>query len=332
MRRRVEELVVSRKLIDKDITNRELLNNTLVKASRYEGVISPEGVSACSYRALIAPKKYAGAKDTRFSDNVSFKGLLSYADGLIRPDVKRNCDKQIILLRGPFYPFVLGFDRAMKICYILFYDLLMMDFDVIDGIEKANSVEVIERYMNSQRLLPYNKKSLPADACLKVYETDNGVHYFIVSHSMPYTDIRSSSIMINTCSDFNYAAFSHVYGYSVRLNAKSLNKDRTPKTAEEIRKQFVQREGVNDGKGLVTYIGDMSNIDPYLDDLTNLCLNTQRFIRNSNLAENLANETDLEETLEQIRSFVRGEYKRVREGTVTDENYKWSLGIRTCEY
>ena len=304
--------------------------NTLVNANRYSDLFEDENVeNFCSRRAITAPNKRIGdqkIKDIRFLDNIPFLDLMAKTRDVL-PIIEISCKQQIILLRGPIYPFILGFDMRMKLFYIIFYDLLMIDWDVVEGIPKTSTVKIIERYINSQNLTPYNERVTKSGLCFKMYETDNGTHAYIISHKMPFFSNKSSSVMINTCSDFTYAAFSRAYGYSIRLSPKIYNKDMSIKSGNEVTSQFVQNEGI-DGTIL---LGNVDEIDPYLDDMTNLIYDTQKYIMKiKGLTEMLIDvDNDL---LENVRSYVVNRYKSVQKTHILKDNVDWSIGNRTCRY
>lgn len=325
------------KLVDKyNITNPDstdifsFRNNSLVNANRYSDLFSDQqSESICSRRAVVAPPKRIGdknIKDIRFLDNIPFDDLTNKAREIMTI-LELSCKEQIILLRGPIYPFILGFDTRMKLFYIIFYDLLMIDWDIIEGIPKSSPVKILERYINSQNLLPYNQRVTKSNLLFKLYQSDNGVHAYIISHKMPFFSDKSSSIMINTCSDFLYASFSRAYGYSIRLSPKIYNKDLSIKTNNEILSQYIQKEGINNTK----FVGDVKEIDPYLDDMTNMIYDIQKFIMK---IPDLANKTiNIDNNLlEEVRSYVIKKFNDIPKTYILSDNKNWSIGNRTCKY
>ncbi len=174
-----------------------------VYASRYSDLVDQEVVNACD-RNSLEPNGKEG--------NMS---LITYMETYVRPAIESSCRLQDIITRDFF---VLGYDKRQYMTYIVFYDLLMLDWDVVDGIPKTSPVTILERFINSQGLLNENRRDTKNNMCFKMYETDNGIHGFLVSHSAVFYTDNASSIMLATCSDFKYAAFSRAYGYSIRLS------------------------------------------------------------------------------------------------------------------
>ena len=304
--------------------------NKLVNANRYSDLFdNKEAESICSRRAILAPPKRFGdknIKDIRFLDNIPFDDLTNKARE-ITTLLEFSCKEQIILLRGPIYPFILGFDTRMKLFYIMFYDLLMIDWDVIEGVPKSSTVKILERYINSQNLLPYNQRVTKSNLCFKLYETDNGVHAYVVSHKMPFISDKSSSIMIDTCSDFLYAAFSRAYGYSIRLSPKIYNKNSSLKSKKEILTQFIQKEEVNNDD----FVGDLNEIDPYLNSITNMIYDIQKYIMKiPNLNNKIINIDN--NILEEVRTYVIKKYNDLPNTYISNDNKDWSIGNRTCKY
>jgi hypothetical protein len=165
--------------------------------------------------------------------------------------------------------------------------------------------------------------------CFKLYETDNGTHGYLVSHIMPFYKTDSSLIMVHTCADFAYAAFSKLYGYSIRLSPKVYRKDGSEMSSDEISSQFIQKEGI----GGHVYVGSQENIDPYLDKLTNFIESIQRYIvQINNIGDKLFAADD--DTLEDIRTFVRRSFLAIKDDTyiISNNQKEWILGIVTGHY
>ena len=56
--------------------------------------------------------------------------------------------------------------------------------------------------------------------CWSLYRTRGGVHAFLLSEKMCYNSQSSCEIMLKFRCDFNYIIYSHLRGWSVRLNRK----------------------------------------------------------------------------------------------------------------
>jgi len=193
---------------------------------------------------------------------------------------------------GLNYPFVFGVDKSSFMIFIQFRDLLMMDWDVKDGFEKVVPAQMLNRYLTVTQSLPTKEKVTETPLMFKMYETDNGVHGFCVSHRLPYDLKRDKAIlskpldiMRNVCVDAWYIAFVMNRGFSIRIGPKIVNKNRgkgevdTPKSQEEIEAQFVQKLGVElpGHSDRLVYVG-IGHIDPYLDAVTDFIYNVQQYV------------------------------------------------------
>lgn len=296
----------------------------LVESERYKDIIPSNVELACGRTSINERIKWTGTSNPKFTDDVPFRGLDEYVKNVASKIIANKCGSQLIDLRGPRYPFVLGFDRRMELSWMLFYDLLTLDWD---DIPKENAVEILRRFLNYESRLPREERSTNSEMCFKLYETDNGVHAFLVSHRIPFYDDKSSRIMLETCGDFAYAGFSKAYGYSLRLSPKVYQKDgKNRKSRGEIKDQFIQKLGVN---GIV-YVGDTTNIDPYLDFLTDMLYNAQKYILSLWTESNY--NVNPEDLTEDIRDFVITEYRKLDNVELWPDNIRWSEGILTCPY
>lgn len=194
---------------------------------------------------------------------------------------------------GMGYPFVFGVDKSSHMVFIQFRDLLMLDWDVKDGFPKIVPAQMLNRYLVAMKTYPRAERITPTPMAFKMYETDNGVHAYCVSHFMPY-DMESGSllsppleVMHNTCVDAWYIAFVKTRGYSIRVGPKVINRARglgqsdTMKPPEEVRSQFVQKEGVvvpgRKEDDRTVYLGE-GQIVPYLDKVTDFILEIQKYV------------------------------------------------------
>jgi hypothetical protein len=201
---------------------------------------------------------------------------------------------------GLSYPFVFGVDKSSHMIFIQFRDLLMMDWDVKDGFEKVVPAQLLNRYMSTMKTLPTEERITERSLAFKMYETDNGVHAFCVSHKLPYDLKREGSrlstameIMRNVCVDVWYIAFVMNRGFSIRIGPKIVNKKRGKgetdemKPQDEVDSQFVQKLGVElpGQKQRLVYLGD-GRISPYLNAVTDFIFNVQQYVKTiKNLAQ-----------------------------------------------
>lgn len=310
----------SRQLLLEDSTDyhvRDKKSKIQVASTRYSDLVDETVVKTCGLNSL-EPSEKAGNKS-----------LVTYMNKYVIPIIQGNCKLQNIITRDFF---VLGYDRRQYMSYIVFYDLLMLDWDVIDGIPKTSPVTILERYISSQKLLSENMRDTKNEMCFKMYETDGGVHAFLVSHPAVFHTDKASSIMLGTCSDFKYAAFSRAHGYSIRLSPKVVERDMTMKSDEDVSKQFIQKAGVNHDGKRVDYVGNVNNIDPYYDELTDVIFDIQQYVLS---VENIRTKliTENKYYIEDLRRFVFERFDRMENrGTITKNNKEWARGFQVCPY
>ena len=72
--------------------------------------------------------------------------------------------------------------------------------------------DIIDMFMKDVESNPNN--------CWSLYKTRGGIHAFLLSKKMDYTSEETCEYMLSLKSDFNYVIYSHVRGWSVRLNKK----------------------------------------------------------------------------------------------------------------
>ena len=135
-------------------------------------------------------------------------------------------------------------------------------------------------------------------------------------------DIKSQFLMVHTCGDYYYNAFSKVYGYSIRLSPKITNKDRTTKTPEEVHSQYIQRN--------FKIVGNQENVDPYLNSLVQMIEDLQTYIKAyPNLYDSLLRGD--QEFLESVKSKVLILYQGIgfTPKYITQDHINWSKDIRS---
>ena len=102
--------------------------------------------------------------------------------------------------------FYIGMDTYTSTIYICFSHLLMVDID-----EKLPNLD--------EMLMDYT--TLHPNTTFDVYETKKGFHIFDVSRRHDYTSDESLQMMLDLQCDFFYSIYSHIRGWSVRLNKKN---------------------------------------------------------------------------------------------------------------
>lgn len=195
---------------------------------------------------------------------------------ILKPYVLKDAGINFLYSNGE-YPFVFGQSVQANMIFISAYDILMLDWDVKLGIEKQTAVYILERFLESQRNIPLSKRLFKSEPCFKIYETDNGTHAYLISEFLPHNELIASKLMIDVCSDLNYAAMKNFKGYSIRLSPK-IYVDKEYTGPEYIEKQFIQNEGlVVDGKK-VLYVGDQKKIIPHIEEFVDIIYRTQKYI------------------------------------------------------
>ena len=158
-----------------------------------------------------------------------------------------RCENSLFLIRGPEYPFTLHFDKQVKLLILTTYDIAMLDFDDF----KKLIPKQLEKFLETNN----DSKLKNSDLCFKLYETDNGIHAFIISHRISHNSKDAISLALQTHADYNYIAMCYVKGYNVRMSPKFFNNS-SDQIHCNFEKQFVSKLGVDvDGKRIV-YIGN----------------------------------------------------------------------------
>lgn len=302
-------------LLNKSKLNETEDDLTFSNLSREPDVSNPS-----RYRGLIEPKLEKGCS------KFNVKNVKKLAETFVRPIALKSCHLHSLIAHGPDVPFVFGQDATAYIFYAAFYDILMLDFDSKDGVPKESAIPIMERFINSQSVARENDRLTKSDMCFKMFETDNGVHAFLISHKVPYDSDQSTLMMLRTCSDEWYAAFSRYSGYSVRMSPKVLDgkgADRMPKSIEVINNQFIQRPGSPYRGGRVTYVGNRNNIDPYLEQMVDMIYRIQaKILRIPNLRDEMFKRSS--SLHQKVRAITLEEYSKVTAQTDNRKAFKWA--------
>lgn len=131
-----------------------------------------------------------------------------------------------------------GYDIFGGVFTLCNRDILMVDFDNKDGFTTELAIEYIKDYTNKM----YNKHKY--DMLFELYETDRGVHAFLVNRLIDFTSKDAIRIMIDLCSDPMYIGYTEVRGFCIRLSPKIKNSSDIKKTVDN---EFTTRAitGVN---------------------------------------------------------------------------------------
>ena len=124
--------------------------------------------------------------------------------------------------------FYIACDMLTNTYYICYKELMMIDIDFYKdggniGDVDSNIGDVdsnIESKINKiAEMFVRDVKSNPGN-CWMLYRTRGGIHAFLVSKKMKYSDKSSCEYMIKLKCDFNYVIYSYLRGWCVRLNRK----------------------------------------------------------------------------------------------------------------
>lgn len=97
-----------------------------------------------------------------------------------------------------------GEEKNYEMYYLRFYNLMMLDID----------------HQNYDQLVTDLNSFITNGYCFDIYKTYKGFHVFVISHILPYNDIKSFLLMKALHCDNFYCLFSHKFGYNIRLNQK----------------------------------------------------------------------------------------------------------------
>ena len=316
VRRKFIQLLSERDLEERDETYySEPVYFRNIDSSRYKDLISQELVGKCGsekpYRVVDLAVKY------------------------VKPALLARCQTHTFLLRGPEYPFVFAQDGRTFMLYLALYDLAMIDFDVKDGVPKASVPSILTRYLNGQKLLPENQRVTKSPLCFKLYETDNGVHAFVVSHQIDSDSMGMLRLLMETCNDIWYTAFTFINGFNIRLTPKVIKtrgEELLVVPDEVVKSEFVQKRGVVVAPGQrAVYVGELANVDPYLDELTDVILEIQMFIvRQPDLKRRLM-ERD-HQLITDVTRVVATLYRGMKHRDPDRKASKWASVAQTCEF
>jgi hypothetical protein len=149
--------------------------------------------------------------------------------------------------------FYIAVDTYTDTHYICYRNLLMVDIDIpkesdLDGmaVKDVESLKIM--------LSDYNNRN--PDSLIDVYQTRSGFHLFLLHRTFDYQTDEAVSTMLELHSDFYYTIYSHLRGWSVRLNRKIQDVDR--------RDQYIYKKVGRFGSGVA---------NPHLEKLVNLHLN-----------------------------------------------------------
>lgn len=138
--------------------------------------------------------------------------------------------------------FLLRYDLGDNIWAMCVKDVFTLDFDIKDGISRADAIRYVQNYSDIMR-------GHGVDMLWAVYESDRGMHFYLLSERLLYSDDRSIQTSLDLCTDRNYIVFSTFNGFCSRVapKIKKHRKDENGRsipgkdwmTDEEIQQEFV---------------------------------------------------------------------------------------------
>jgi len=277
-----------------------------VRSNRYLDILSIEDIRSC-YKSIYEVKKQMKIVKQYVLKDAGFNFLYSHGD----------------------YPFVFGQSVHANMIFISTYDVLMLDWDVKLGITKQTAILILRRFIESQMSIPISKRIFKSEPCFKIYETDNGTHAYLISQFLPHNEELVSKLMIEVCSDINYAAMVKFKGYSIRLSPK-IYVDKEYTGPDYIKTQFIQNEGLQVGREMVYYVGNENNINPHIEEFVDIIYRTQKFIMEHD-ADYIYDTMykRIEENIAKWGEFLVNSYENMRNKRVKDSEYK--RGVKWSE-
>jgi len=115
---------------------------------------------------------------------------------------------------------LLMYDFRNDFLAIQYPDLMMFDYDFKEDTDYSEE-QILEKLDSLVDLsATYDKPYV-----FLLFKTDRGIHTFVVNKPHPHKELYSSELMLNVCNDTFYTAFTHRFGYCVRLNPKEATPD-----------------------------------------------------------------------------------------------------------
>lgn len=129
----------------------------------------------------------------------------------------------------------IGYNTFNGIIFLCFPYIMMIDFDESPEFTKDNAINLLKNYTSDL------EEQLNTKILFYIYESDRGIHAFLVSH---YVDPKSDGVLkvfLQLCSDIAYAAHTMFRGFCVRISPKIIDKKNNIKTKEDIEREFVAK-------------------------------------------------------------------------------------------
>ena len=173
-----------------------------------------------SYQKNILEKAFKveeTLKDGKFRKFViQKKGKTLETIGLFRDSLASTLQKpqQCLYSDTDYY---IAVDTLTDTYYVCYRDLMMVDIDIPKESDN-NSYSVKDLESLKSMLESYTQRH--PEALIEVYQTRNGFHLFMMHRTYDYQSEEAIQTMLDLHADFYYTIYSHLRGWSVRLNKK----------------------------------------------------------------------------------------------------------------
>lgn len=223
----------------------------------FENILDKDLMKKCEGMTLsmLAAKRYFLIKTFDVKKQIYLLGHEKYLipnifDFLVKKEdmqmIKKN-DMPRKYLKDVAQGYILAFDTDKKMFYMIFRNILTLDWDKKDGFDDILKIEeMLEMLVKNAKGSEYFEN----DLTFRIYETDNGFHAYCTSELFDMNSIQAKMILKGACNDIWYSVFSGLRGFSHRISPK-LPQFKIKGVYPDMKKQFVVRPAnikVGDGK------------------------------------------------------------------------------------
>jgi hypothetical protein len=207
------------------------------------------------------------------------------------------------------YRFLLGYDTVRKMVFINFGNLLMIDWDYSDCLNKDKIIKLTHKFIENLEKSLLGIKNI----AFRFYETDNGLHAFCTSHYFNHNNYVTQQIMLAMNCDPMYVGFVKLRGFAMRMTPKVTKTNKISDLPKYIideqssLTQFVQRPLLDENDEPVVIGNGTENIS--IVELTKFIYNSQHKIT---LIPDIVKKLQRDDikTLSEITDIVKTEYKK----------------------
>lgn len=111
--------------------------------------------------------------------------------------------------------YYVGIDLNTNTYYVCYRDLMMIDVDRYKQDKGTDTLSDIKSKLAARPQLAF-----------RIYESRNGYHLFVLNRGFDHTSDEAIRLMWELGCDYHYIVYSHLRGWSVRLNKKAGEEDR----------------------------------------------------------------------------------------------------------